>query len=535
MTDGDRPFRRARVLGAALVTAGVVAGLGAAALRTALDLTTGVLLGSALSLQPVADGLWHAPTEPLPDGRALMLPLLIAGGMVVTVALSRLGGPQVNGTDGVIHAVNARELTDLTARGAVAKLAGTALTLGSGGSGGTEGPVAQVTASLGAALTRKLGLSAADASLVVVATMGAGVGALFGAPLGGAILAGELLRRRGIRWSALCAALPVAPIAFGVYVALYGYHPLFGSADLGPLWNPLITALLAVVGLGCALLARLYVWTFHRLGALFAPARQRPWLTAAVAGLGIGAVGIVIPMTLGTGYGIVALGFSQSSAAALPLWLLAVLPFVKIATTAVTLNTGGVGGVFGPAMVIGAAAGTFGWRLATDLGLEPGPVAAFTLTGLAACLGAAVRAPLAAAVFAVEVSGYLSPPAGLVAAVLLAGLATRDITLFPSQTAPAPHFSRRPIVSVMLKTAAAWRNRTVGGTRQVRRNRFAPPREGCSMETETTCGVPDLADLTLEELRDDPCPEVIDAFHTALCRRTAAGIVLAGHSGPRVA
>ncbi|WP_040793519.1 chloride channel protein [Nocardia paucivorans] len=528
----DSTLRRWGVLGAALLSAGVAAGLGAVALRAALDLTTEVLLGSILRLEPIASGLWYAPAEALPDRRALLLPLLVAGGMMVTVAISRSAGPPVNGTDGVIHAVNTRELSGLTARGALVKLAGTAVTLGAGGSGGTEGPVVQVGASLGAALTRRFGLSAADASLVVVAAMGAGVGALFEAPLGGVILAGELLRRRGIGWTASAAALPTAPVAFGVYVAVYGYHPMFGSTGFGSPWNPLTTGLLVAVGVGCALVARLYVRIFHRLGVLLAPARKRPWLTAAVSGAVIGAVGIAVPMTLGTGYGVVSLGISPTSAAALPLWLLAVLPFVKIVSTAVTLHTGGVGGMFGPAMVIGASAGTFGWRLATDFGVDAGPVAVFTLTGLAACLGASVRAPLAAIVLAVEVAGYPIPPIGMVAAVLLAAFVTRDITLFPSQMVSAhPRVPPRPTVSVMLKTAAAWSNRTVGGPRPVRRDRLGPPREGCSMETETACGMPDLTDVPLEELRDNHHPDVLDAFRTALRRRAAAGIILAGFNG----
>ncbi|MGI5218733.1 chloride channel protein [Nocardia sp. CA-290969] len=535
MTEYPGTGRRWGTLCAALLFAAIAAGLGAVALRGLLELATDILLGSVLPLEPVADGLWHAPAGPLEGRGALLVPLLVAAGMVTAVLLSRAGGPQVNGTDGVIGAVNSRSLDGLTVRGAAAKLTGTAVTLGSGGSGGTEGPVAQVAASLGAAIARRLRLTEADASMVVAAALGAGVGALFQAPLGGALLSAELLRRRGLRPRALLYALPATPIAFGVFVLVYGYNPMFGIVDFGALLDPVATAVLAGVGLVCALLARLYVVTFHRTGRLLRRARRRPVVTAAVAGALVGTVGIFVPAALGTGYGTVSLALSPAAVLALPLWLLLALPFVKIATTAVTLHAGGVGGVFGPAIVIGGTAGAACWRLAVAAGLEPGPAAACAITGVAACLGAAVRTPLAASVFAVEIAGYLVPPAGLFVAVALAVACTRDITLFPSQQAArTPPRFRQLIDSVMLNAddmrRRAGPNRLIGGIRSRRRDRPGSSGEGCQLEPEITPGLPDLADLPLDELLDEHRPEVNRAVRIALHRRAAVGIVFAGHS-----
>ncbi|MEU1984076.1 chloride channel protein [Nocardia sp. NPDC019395] len=535
MTGRPGPDRRWGALCAALLLAAVAAGLGAVALRALLEVVTGILLGSVLPLEPMADGLWHAPAGPLGGRGALLVPLLVAAGTVTAVLVSRTGGPQVNGTDGVIGAVNTRDLDGLTVRGAVAKLSGTAITLGTGGSGGTEGPVAQVAASLGAAIARRLRLTETDASLVVAAALGAGVGALFQAPIGGAVLSAELLRRRGMHWRAVLYAAPATPIAFGIFVLVYGYHPMFEITDFGAPWDPAATGVLAAVGLACALLARVYVGTFHRVGRLLRPARKRPVVTAALAGALVGTVGIFVPMALGTGYGTVSLALSQNEVLALPLWLLLALPFVKIATTAVTLHAGGVGGVFGPAIVIGGTVGALCWRLAVEAGIDPGPAAACTIAGVAACLGASVRAPLAATVFAVEIAGYLVPPAGLVIAVALAAVCTRDITLFPSQeTARSRGPYRQMAHSVMLNAddmrRRAGPNRLIGGIRSRRRNRSDSSREGCPMEPEATPGLPDLADLPLDELLDDHRPEVNRAVRIALRRRAAVGIVFAGHS-----
>ncbi|RDI48986.1 CIC family chloride channel protein [Nocardia mexicana] len=537
--DRSRP-RRWGVRWSAVLLAAVAAGLGAVALRALLDVTTHGLLGSVLPLEPIGAGLWYAPVEPLRDRGAWLLPLLVAGGMVTAVLLSRLGGPQVNGTDGVINAVNGRDLSGLTVRGALSKLGGTAVTLGSGGSGGTEGPVAQVSASLSAAVGRRLRLTPGESGLVVVAALGAGVGALFQAPIGGVLLAGELLRRRGIDWAAMIFALPAVPIAFWIFVAVYGYRPMFGVADFGALWDPGSTALLAAVGLVCALVARLYVWTFHTVGRLTAPMRRWPVVTAAVAGAALGTVGIFLPMTLGTGYGIVSMGLSQVAVAALPLWLLVALPLVKIAATSVTLHTGGVGGVFGPAMVIGATTGALCWRLAFEAGLQPGSAAAFTITGMAACLGPAVRTPLAAIALALESSGGALPPVGLVVAVAIAAACTRDITLFRSQA--ERQFPRRYRqlrvsewrISAILKAVASRKrarvSATIGGIRSRYRARSGSPGGGCAMEPESARGVPDLADLPLDELLSAHRPEVVQAYRTALHRRASVGIIFAGHN-----
>ena len=534
------PGRRWAARAGATLLVAVAVGLGAVLLRIALDWTTRVLLGSVIDLVPVADGLWRTAQAPIPREQAWAVPLVVAAGMVAAAALSRFAGrPAINGTDGVIAAVNTRDAAGLDLRGAAVKLAGTAITLGSGGSGGTEGPVVQVSASVAGTITRRLRLPGNDRYLLIAAAMGAGVGALFQAPIAGAILAGELLRRRGIDWYVLCFAVPAAPVAFAVFVTVHGRHPMFGPADLGALWDPSGIACLVATGLLCAVVVRLYVWTFHRVGQVLGPARRWREAVAAPAGAVVGTMGIFVPMTLGTGYGSVAEALSDAAVAAVPLWILATLPLVKIAATALTLHAGGIGGVFGPAMVIGATTGALCWRIATEFGIDPGPAALFTTAGLAACLGPSVRAPLASIMLAAEVTGHLLPPVGLVLAVLVASACTPGITLFPSQIDNRidNQFARRYrqfAVSVMLKRAVATKRGTVrrlrGGVRSRNRSRGRPAGEGAGLVPESDCGIPDLADLPLAELLSDRHEDVRRAYRTAAERRAAVGIVFAGHS-----
>lgn len=427
-----RPATRWAAFGAAVVLVGLGAGLGAVALRYTLHWASVLLLRQVVPAYPDDAGGQAIPTGPV-SGLGWLLPVLLAAALAAAAALSRLGPGHVKGTDGVIAAVHARELGGLGAGAATAKLAGTAATLGAGGSGGTEGPVAVISAALAGTLTRRLGLTPGERAVLVAAAVGAGVGALFQSPLAGVLLAGEVLRRRGVHWRVVLVAVPVTAVAFGLFAVLYGRRPMFGYADLGALWDPASFGPLLVVGVVCGVLARLYAWTFHRAGAWTARIAWWPECTAAAAGALVGLIGLILPATLGTGYGVVAGELSAVALAAAPLWLLAVLPLVKIAATSITLQSGGVGGVFGPAMVIGATAGALCWRLGTAIGLELGPAALFVMAGLAACLGSAVRTPIAALVLAGEAVGAVVPPLGVAVAVAAAVCCAGAVSLFPSQ------------------------------------------------------------------------------------------------------
>ena len=75
------------------------------------------------------------------------------------------------------------------------KIVASALTLGTGGSGGREGPIAQIGAGFGSLLANLLHLKVADRRVLMAAGMGAGIAAIFRAPLAGALFAAEVLYR----------------------------------------------------------------------------------------------------------------------------------------------------------------------------------------------------------------------------------------------------------------------------------------------------------------------------------------------------
>jgi H+/Cl- antiporter ClcA len=95
----------------------------------------------------------------------------------------------------------------IRARAVIVKLVSSAITIGSGGSGGREGPTAQISAGFGSLLARTLDLSPEDGRIAVSVGIGSGIGAIFGAPLGGAVLAADIVYQDDFEVEALIPGL----------------------------------------------------------------------------------------------------------------------------------------------------------------------------------------------------------------------------------------------------------------------------------------------------------------------------------------
>ena len=118
--------------------------------------------------------------------RPWALPLVVGLGALLGAILVFRFAPEAegHGTDAAISAVH-HNPRGIRFRAVVVKIVASALTIGSGGSGGREGPTGQISAGFASLLARELDLSPADARIAVVTGIGSGIGAIFGAPLGG--------------------------------------------------------------------------------------------------------------------------------------------------------------------------------------------------------------------------------------------------------------------------------------------------------------------------------------------------------------
>jgi chloride channel protein, CIC family len=417
---------------------GAVSGGVAIALYAGVGFGTHVLVGS-LGYHPATvagdKGGFHPASGPAHWARWL-LPLLTAAGALVATTIVYLIAPETHGhgTDNAIKAINTAP-SEIRARAAPIRLIASVLTIGSGGSGGTEGPVAQMAATTASVIAKWLQLDYRRARMMVTAGLAAGVGAIFRAPLGGAMLGVEILFRDDADPVMLVPSMVASFAAYLVFGTAYGFSPMFGHVTGINIQLSLQLVAFPLVGLCAGVLARLFCWGFYALVDWFATWTIPRPLRAACAGLAVGVIGLYVPGVLGTGYGTIQEVLSPQHVLSLSILVLIAMPLAKVAATALTVGSGGSAGVFGPGMVIGATAGAALWRLLHPLGLAPSSPAALVIIGMAACLGAASHAPVAITLIAAEACGNISLVEPAVIAVPIAVLVVGRRTLYQSQPA----------------------------------------------------------------------------------------------------
>lgn len=353
--------------------------------------------------------------------RPWILPVVVGVGGLLAIICGRIfrtRGHRFHGADRAIDAYHHDPLSFLVSDG-VGDWIGSLATLGFGGSGGPEGPVASIAGATTGWFGKKFGWSRQEGRFALAASVGIAIGALFGAPLAGVVLAQELMVARGFARGSLLRSCWVGTLAFLVYGAFEGY----GSV-LVPLPNPHVHvgALLGavVVGVVAALCGSLYAKSLavsRAWGARFKP----PEVVSFVGGLCVGAMGIALPVVLGIGTSWSDVTVVKSIVLSLPLWFLCVVPFARILGTALTIGSGGTAGLFGPALLIGGFSGAALWRLALIghvVSHSSSPLA-WVLGGMAVCLGSVGRIPLAALLLVVEMTGVGSVIFPVALAVLI--------------------------------------------------------------------------------------------------------------------
>jgi H+/Cl- antiporter ClcA len=430
---GANYLRKWVVLGALI---GVVGGVGAIAFYTCLELATQFFLGFLGGYVPPSPaGEGGAPITAL--ARPWALPLVVALGGLISGALVYRFAPEAegHGTDASIAAYH-HSPRGVRGRIPLVKLVASALTIGSGGSGGREGPTAQISAGFGSFLGRTLDLEARDARIAVAVGMAAGIGAIFRAPLGGAVLGAELLYRDDVESEALVPAFIATIVAYSIFGAVEGFSPIFGAQVGFGFTNPVQLGWYALIGLACGVVGLLYIRSFYGLTAWFSAWAPPRWLKPAIAGFMVGCIGLLLPGVLGTGYGFVQAGLDRHTLLAIPLWMILTLPFAKILATSLSIGSGGSGGIFGPGMFIGGMLGAGMWRLLEPIAPAiPADPAPFVIVAMMALFGSVAHAPLAVMLMVAEMTGNLSMLAPAMVAVGLATFVVGSRSIYRSQLA----------------------------------------------------------------------------------------------------
>jgi CIC family chloride channel protein len=422
------------------VLIGTVAGVGAIVFFESIDLASEHLLGTLTGYHPpeplgeggklAADGLLESegPT------RLWALPLVLGAGGLVAGLIVFTFAPEAegHGTDAAIESFHQKG-GRTRVRVIPIKLIASAITIGSGGSAGREGPTAQIGGGFGSFVADAFRLGTVERRRALAAGMGAGIGAIFRAPLGGAMMGAEILYKHDLEADVILLSLIASIVAFAIFGAWTDYEPLFGGGAGFSFDKPEELVYYALLGVACGGMGLLYAKGFYGVTGIFKGLKVPRIFKPAIGGVIAGCIGIAMPESIHVGYGYVQQAMSREGIESFSLWLIVLLPFTRVLTTSLSVGSGGSGGIFGPGMVIGAMTGAAAWRLFHGLpGFphEPGPV---VIIGMIAMFGAIAHAPLAVLLMVGEMTGNLSLLAPAMVAVAIATLLVGDTTIYKSQ------------------------------------------------------------------------------------------------------
>ncbi len=265
--------------------------------------------------------------------------------------------------------------------------------VGAGASLGREGAPRLVGASFAARVAAGFGLDAGQSRLLIACGAGAGLGAVYDVPFGGALFTAEVLLTSlhpRVLGPAVLASVAATVVAWPVV----GRSATYAVGRLHATGGVLVWALLAgpVLGVAAALFTRVMTAARDR-----APHGWVLALTVPLAFTAVGVVSMAYPQILGNGKGPAQLAFQGR----LPVALLCALLVLKPVATAVCLRGGAAGGLLTPAVAVGALLGAGGGAV-WDTVAPGGQPQLYAVIGAGAVLAATLDAPLTGTVLMVE-------------------------------------------------------------------------------------------------------------------------------------
>lgn len=407
--DGAPPARTAgpAVLWALSLLVGIVAGLGAVVFRALIGIFHNLFFLGRFSL--AYDANMHTPASPW--GRFVILVPVIGAFGVVFLVKNFAPEAKGHGVPEVIEAVYYRKGVIRPIVSLIKALA-SALSIGSGGSIGREGPIIQIGSSFGSTISQLLRLPSWQKVALIAAGAGGGIAATFNTPIGGVLFALEIIMPE-------FSARTLVPVATATATATYigrlffGPHPSFFIPALETtyfrLTNP--SALLAYGALGTitGLVSALFIRSIYGFQSFFEKRVKGGYYVQHAAGmLAVGIMLYVFMATFGHYY-VEGVGYSTIqdvlSSVQFPLYLLILLFAAKLLATSLTLGSGASGGVFSPALFLGAVAGAaYGVVLHQLFPALDIAVPAFAVVGMGGVVAGSTGAAISAIVMIFEMT-----------------------------------------------------------------------------------------------------------------------------------
>ncbi len=333
----------------------------------------------------------------LPFYWKLLLPAvggLIVGPLVYFLAREAKG----HGVPEVMQAISLKNGI-IRPRVVAVKSIASAITLSTGGSVGQEGPIIQVGSALGSTIGQLLKVSPDRLKILVGCGSAAGIAATFNAPIAGAFFALEVIMGN----FAIASFSPIvisSVLATVIARAILGSSPIFivPHYSLVSSWEiPLYMGL----GILCGLVALAFTTSVYTSEQFFDQMKIPDYLKTPIGGLVIGILIIFFPQVFGGGYEAI----EQAIKGEIVWNTLAILIFIKLLATSITLGSGGSGGIFAPSLFLGAVTGgAFGYLVNFLFSSVTANSGAYAMVGMGAVVAGATHAPITAILILFEMT-----------------------------------------------------------------------------------------------------------------------------------
>ncbi len=370
---------------------GIGAGLVNICFRSALTFVRHTIFEPGYAF--VAQGGWHL----------LLLPLIPISGMLLLIPLSLLFPGEINGYGfpKFIRKVN-MEGGRIKVRTIILKILSCSLTIGTGNSAGVEGPIALAGGALGSQFGQFFRVSGDRMKIYIAAGSAGAIAAVFNAPIAGGVFSAEIILLGTYEISSFSALVVSSAMATVISRAYYGAAPTFQIPPY-ELVSPIAELpLYVIMGIIIGLVAVFHIRVFYSVRDRFDALNINQQLKPIIGALIIGIFGMAFPQIMGDGYDYIKVVLDGNSV----MWVMAALIFLKIIATAVTLGSGGSGGVFAPALFIGAVTGgAFGWVVHSLFPAYTAAPGAYAAVGIGAFLAASTHSPLTAIFLLFEMTG----------------------------------------------------------------------------------------------------------------------------------
>ncbi|MGH1396369.1 MAG: chloride channel protein [Trichormus sp.] len=310
----------------------------------------------------------------------------------------------------------------------VTKMIAASVSLGSGASLGPEGPSVEIGANFGMLLSLILQVSQERRRLLLGAGAAAGLAAGFNAPIAGVFFALEVVMgATSFATSAVSIVLLAAVVAALIAQIGLGAQPAF-ALPVYQVRSPLELPIYLGLGVAASVVSLIYTQLIRLTKAGFAGSIPgvkflakipRP-IHPIIGGVIVGAVALQFPQILGTSYGTIQAMLQDVE---FSVDLLLALLVAKLLMTAMSAGSGFVGGLFAPAMFLGASLGSAYAKIlaliAPGIGEYMAAPPAYAMVGMAAVLAGSARAPLTSILMLFELTRDYRIVLPLMAAVSL--------------------------------------------------------------------------------------------------------------------